>query len=191
MMKRIKLLVFILSIAFFYSCNNENQTSKNILKDVWKLDQAQINSFDPLDAYHAYHIFLIKQFFNTLTDLDYKGNIIPSLAKKWESNNGRKWILYLRDDVLFIEDSCFTDVEERKFEANDVKFTFERLLNKNSKSLGISYFSNIVGFDEFRNGIKSTLEGIKVKDKYIIEINLICFLHLKTIPLFHFKSIPL
>lgn len=168
MIRKTIIIVFVLSIAFFYSCNNENQTSKNILKDVWKLDQAQINSFDPLDAYHALHIQAVKQLFNTLTDIDNTAKIIPSLAKSWDTENGKEWIFHLRDDVVFAKDSCFTNDNERKFTAKDVKYTFERLLNKDSKSLGISYFSSIIGFDEYRNGKNKELTGIIIKDEHTI-----------------------
>lgn len=168
MIRKTTIIVFILSIALFYSCNNANQTSKNILKDIWKLDQAQINSFDPLDAYHALHIQVVKQLFNSLTDIDNTGKIIPSLAKSWNTENGKEWIFYLRDDIVFVKDTCFSNDVKRKFTAKDVKYTFERLLNKDSKSLGISYFSNIVGFSEFRIGENKELRGIIVKDEHTL-----------------------
>ncbi|MCK4664973.1 MAG: ABC transporter substrate-binding protein, partial [Bacteroidales bacterium] len=93
---------------------------------------------------------------------------IPSLAKSWNTENGKEWIFYLRDDVMFVKDTCFSNNVERKLTAKDVKYTFERLLNKDSKSLGISYFSNIVGFNEYRNGESKQLNGIIVKDKHTL-----------------------
>ncbi|MBI4645959.1 MAG: ABC transporter substrate-binding protein, partial [Bacteroidia bacterium] len=148
-------------------------TEKHVLKDVWTLEQAQINSFDPLDAYHAYHIQLIKQLFNTLTDLDSVGKIIPSLATSWKTNNGKDWFFYLRNDIRFMHDTCFSSETERQFNAYDVKYTFERLLNINSGSMGISYFTNIEGFEEYRNGNAQIIEGIKVIEPYAVEFHLV------------------
>ncbi len=167
-------IILILGLALLFSCSKNNeQEDELILKDVWKLEQAQINSFDPLDAYHAYHIQLVKQLFNTLTNLDNTGKIISSLATSWETDNGKDWIFHLRDDVWFINDSCFSKKEDRKFNAKDVKYTFERLLDPSSSSLGISYFTNIAGVKEYRDGSSASIKGINPVDKNTISFNLV------------------
>lgn len=168
-MKRlIELLIVSCILIVFISCDNKKQSDTVILNDILQLQQAQINSFDPIDAYHAGHIQMVKQIFNTLADIDVNGRTIPSLAKSWETTDGITWIFHLRNDVLFSADSCFSNEIERQFNAEDVKYTFERLLNHKSESLGVSYFSNIVGFDEFRRGKTNTLEGLTVRDKNTI-----------------------
>jgi oligopeptide transport system substrate-binding protein len=172
-MKKLSIVYFVFSITLLQSCNHKERTKEFILKDVWKLDQAQINSFDPLDAYHALHIQLVKQLFNTLTDLDSTGKIVPSLAKSWHSKDGKTWLFNLREDVIFIQDSCFVNQKERLFESSDVKFTFERLLGKDSKSFGLSYFSNILGSSEYHEGKSLTIKGIKLINDYTLEFALI------------------
>ena len=163
------LLIIISAFVLLNGCGNKQKDSGSIvLQDILQLQQAQINSFDPVDAYHAGHIQVVKQIFNTLTDIDLKGEIVPSLAKSWETLDGTEWIFKLRDDVYFANDSCFKNESERLFKAEDVKYTFERLLNKDSKSLGISYFNNLLGIDEFRRGKSSTIEGIALKDDYTV-----------------------
>ncbi|OOP57414.1 MAG: hypothetical protein AYP45_03620 [Candidatus Brocadia carolinensis] len=173
-MKRSLCLIIILSaFVLLNGCGKKQKDSGSIvLHDILQLQQAQINSFDPVDAYHAGHIQIVKQIFNTLTDVDLKGKIIPSLAESWETIDGINWVLKLRKDVLFAEDVCFKDSNERAFKAEDVKFTFERLLSKDSKSLGISYFNNLLGIDEFRNGESNGIEGIVIKDDYTIHFKL-------------------
>lgn len=167
-----RFLPFLSIVLLLVGCRSFSKDNTNVLKDVWRLEQAQINSFDPMDAYHAYHIQLIKQLFNTLTDIDTTGMIVPSLAESWHSDDGCRWVFKLRDDVLFINDSCFESMEERLFTAQDVKFTFERLLSKESKSLGISYFTNISGVTDYRNGISNTIQGIEVIDDHTIVFHL-------------------
>jgi len=168
------IIIFIIFVfVTLNSCNTVKNDEQLILKDVWKLEQAQINSFDPLDAYHAYHIQLVKQLFNTLTDLDSTGKIIPSLAVSWETENGKDWIFHLRNDVWFFNDSCFSEKEERKFSAKDVKYTFERLLSPSSNSLGVSYFTNISGVKEYMESSSTSIQGIKPIDNNTISFNLV------------------
>ncbi|MFA8342373.1 MAG: ABC transporter substrate-binding protein [Rhodothermaceae bacterium] len=161
-MKKIFYLFLVISILFI-GCDEEKSFDKRI-NDVMFLNQSQFNSFDPIDAYHAGHIQIVKQLFNTLTDINSKGETIPSIAKSWNSSNGSIWEFNLRSDIYFIKDSCFSNDEQRKLNANDVKYSFERLLNKNSKSLGVSYFSNIKGFEAFRNGSANHIEGVSVSN---------------------------
>lgn len=163
------LLIIISAFVLLNGCGKKQKDSGSfILHDILQLQQAQINSFDPVDAYHAGHIQVVKQTFNTLTDIDLKGEIVPSLAKSWETLDGTNWVFQLRNDVYFADDICFKDKSEQLFNAEDVKYTLERLLNKDSKSLGISYFNNLLGIDEFRSGEANGIEGIVIKDDYTI-----------------------
>lgn len=175
-MKQINIKIWLIALVltlFFFGCNETSNQEGLVLKDVWKLEQAQINSFDPVDAYHSYHIQLIKQLFNTLTDLDSTGKMIPSLATSWETENGKDWIFHLRDNVLFNKDTCFSNEEERKFKAEDILYTFERLLSPSSKSLGVSYFTNIYGVKEYIDGSSASIGGIRVINDYAISFSLV------------------
>lgn len=175
-MKRIYIklwLIVFVSTLIFFGCKETINQEGSVLKDVWKLEQAQINSFDPVDAYHSYHIQLIKQLFNTLTDLDSTGKMIPSLAISWDTENGKDWIFHLRDNVWFINDPCFSNEDERKFKAGDIIYTFKRLLSPSSKSLGISYFTNIYGVQEYIDGSSASIEGIRAIDDYTISFSLV------------------
>ncbi|MCJ7516225.1 MAG: ABC transporter substrate-binding protein [Dehalococcoidia bacterium] len=140
-----------------------------VLNDILQLQQMEISSFDPLDAYHAGHIQMVKQLYNTLVDIDFEGKPIPSLAAKWETGDGKIWRFYLVENAYFIEDPCFESKAQRLFNASDVKYTFERLLRKDSKSLGVSYFTNILGAEEYRKGERNDIEGIKVVDDHTID----------------------
>lgn len=173
-MKRLIISLFIFCIiASQFGCTNQKPSEPTVLNDIFPLQQAQINSFDPVDAYHAGHIHMVKQLYDTLADVDLKGKTVPSLATSWETTDGTLWTFHLRENVLFFEDSCFGDKSERLLSADDVKYTFERLLAKDSKSLGVSYFNNILGFDKFRAGEASSLEGVNVIDKNTIVFRLV------------------
>ena len=168
-MKRLTIYFMALIVIInFTSCGKKQQSGSVVLNDILQLQQAQINSFDPLDAYHAGHIQMVKQLYNTLTDIDLTGKTTPSLAKSWDTPDGLNWTFYLRDDVAFFKDSCFANSEDRNFTGGDVKYTFERLLGPKSQSLGVSYFSNLAGLGDFRAGIADHISGIIAEDAHTI-----------------------
>ncbi len=142
------------------------------LHDIMMLQNNQISSFDPLEAYQAGHIQMVKQLFNTLVDVDIKGQAIPSIAKEWQSEDGIVWRIKLRDDISFHADPCFRDDSQRRLTAQDVVFTFKRLLSPQSKSLGVSYFWDIAGATHYHEGKVDAISGLRVIDPYAIEITL-------------------
>lgn len=148
------------------------QQESFVINDTLQFQQTQISSFDPIDAYHAGHIQIVKQIYNTLAEIDSDGNIIPSLAEKWDTKDGINWIFKLREGVYFAENECFKNQESRLFSAADVKYSIERMLNNDSKSLGIAYFSNILGLDDYQNGKTNEIKGIKVEDDYTVDFTL-------------------
>ncbi|MBF0631857.1 MAG: ABC transporter substrate-binding protein [Magnetococcales bacterium] len=159
MRKGIFLLIIIVSellITHVYS-------TELILNDSISLQKGQVSSFDPRDAYHANHILMVKQLYEGLTDIDENGTVIPTLASSWETNNGKTWTFYLRPDIYFAPSQCVQSKQSRRVVADDVLFTFERLLEPASKSLGVSYFLNIDGAKAFHEGTTKTITGITVK----------------------------
>lgn len=89
--------------------------------------------------------------FNGLTKINEKLEVIPDLAKSWKvSSDGKTWTFYLRDDVLWHDG--------KKFTAEDVKFTFDSILNPKVNSVRRSdYIINGKAID------------FKVIDKYTIQ----------------------
>lgn len=163
----------VVAVGLVFLIRSPQPRPSSDLHDILTLQNNQISSFDPLDAYHAGHIQIVKQLYNTLVDIDLKGSPIPSVASKWTTEDGKTWRIVLRDDVLFHPDVCFSDESERRVTAQDVLFTFMRLLSQDSKSLGISYFMDIVGAADYHAGTRDSIDGIKVVDDHSVEITLI------------------
>ncbi len=122
---------------------------------IMQLDPASPDSF----------IFVSEQIFNALVKLDKNLNIVPSLAEYWEiSHDGKKYTFHLRKNVKFHNGS--------ELSSEDVKFSLERLLNKNTDSPYYQYFvSRVIGAREFRDGKAKVVEGFKALDKYTFEIH--------------------
>jgi peptide/nickel transport system substrate-binding protein len=64
--------------------------------------------------------------FSKLIDIGPDGNLIPRLATKWTSQDAKTWTFDLVDNAYFHNGEKFT--------GNDVKYTFERILNPKTTS---------------------------------------------------------
>lgn len=107
--------------------------------------------FDPHTISAVASLRVISQVYNTLVDLDEDLNVIPELATSWEQPDDITYIFHLREDVTFHNG--------RQMTAEDVKYSFERILSDESM-LGntASYIANI--------------DTVEVVDDYTVQITL-------------------
>ncbi|HRE12216.1 MAG TPA: ABC transporter substrate-binding protein, partial [Ignavibacteria bacterium] len=101
------------------------------------------------------------QIYDGLIDLDTNLQIVPMLSKRWEiSPDGLTYTFYLRNDVTFHDNACFPDGKGRKFIAQDVVYSFTRVLDPRTGSLGFDFYKNYVeGAKEYNEEIsKATSE---------------------------------
>lgn len=74
--------------------------------------------------------------YETLTKMDSEMNVVPSLAKEWiVAPDGKKVTFVLQEGVKFHND--------REMTSDDVKFSFDRIMNKDTGALATSYFSSV------------------------------------------------
>ncbi len=82
-------------------------------------------SADPASGTSYVHISML--VYNRLVKLDAAGEIAPVLANSWSSNaDASLWTFELQEDVLFHDGTTFT--------AEDVKFSFERIIDPQNGS---------------------------------------------------------
>ncbi|MES2431288.1 MAG: ABC transporter substrate-binding protein [Bacteroidota bacterium] len=125
---------------FLTSCKNHQHTDKKIFH---YNEQSGIASLDPAFAKNQAIVWPVHQLYNTLLDLDSNMELIPSLAKSWEiSEDNLSVIFHLRNDVYFHDDPCFTNGKGRLFNANDVVYSFNRIVDKAVASPGAWIFNN-------------------------------------------------
>src|SRR5690606_32685775 len=94
---------------------------------------AQVVTFNPQKAGSGLIVdTLAAQLYDRLLDVDpYTYRLVPQLAESWEVlDNGATYRFRLRDDVAFQHTPWFTPT--RKLNADDVVFTFQRILDRNS-----------------------------------------------------------
>lgn len=103
--------------------------------------------------------------FDGLVQYNEKLDVIPAIAKEWEiSEDGLVWTFNLRDDVKFHNG--------RKLTAEDVEYSFTRLVDPQTKSPRAWLFENVKGVTEFQDGQADKVTGFKVVDENTFEITL-------------------
>jgi len=80
-----------------------------------------------------------------LVQLDDSLNVNPSIAARWEiSEDGLTYTFTLRNDVYFHHNECFGAVKNRRVTAEDIKYSFNRLLDPAINSPGSWVFKGKV-----------------------------------------------
>jgi peptide/nickel transport system substrate-binding protein len=137
---------FFISILFLgtglISCKENSQKSAQ----VFSYNQSEgVSTLDPGFAKNQAIIWVVHQLYNTLIETDSNLNLVPSLAKSWEVSDDRlTYTFHLRNDVTFHDNQAFPQGQGRKMVAEDVVYSFKRIVDKNTASSGSWIFNNRV-----------------------------------------------
>lgn len=124
---------------------------------------------DTTDVQKTTEYFMVPlNIYDTLVRVEVKdgvSEIVPSLAEDWEvSDDGLVYTFYLRKGVKF------HNGEELK--ADDVLFTFERMLNPDTGAKNQDFISAIAGAKDMMDGSASNLSGFEQVDNYTFKLTL-------------------
>lgn len=90
---------------------------------------------------------------------------VPGLAESWKvSDDGLVYTFKLRKGVKFQNGETL--------KADDVLYTFDRMLDPKTKALNTDFLDMIAGADDRMNGKADSTSGLKVIDDYTIQITL-------------------
>lgn len=129
-------------LLFFSSCYDNTSREENIFH---YNEFNGIASLDPAFAKSQSVMWAAHQLFNTLVEIDDSLHIVPSLATSWDiSPDKKEFIFHLRRDVFFHDDPAFPDGKGRLLNANDVVYTFTRLMAPATASPGSWIFNRKV-----------------------------------------------
>jgi oligopeptide transport system substrate-binding protein len=98
--------------------------------------------------------------------LDYDLRVVPDIAERWEiSPDGRTYTFYLRRGVKFHNG--------REVTAEDFKYSFERAADPKTQSpVAETYLGDIVGVVDKLNGRATEVAGVRVVDRYTLQITI-------------------
>ncbi|MBU6341195.1 MAG: ABC transporter substrate-binding protein [Bacteroidetes bacterium] len=104
-----------------------------------------ITSLDPAFARTQNNIWAVDCLFNGLVQLNDQLQVEPGIAYRWEiCDGGLTYRFWLRNDVFFHNNPCFPQGLGRKLKAEDVVFSFNRLLDSNWPKPGSWIFKDRV-----------------------------------------------
>jgi len=170
------LIISFTLLSLLFSCSSDNN------KDSEESSKTKIggNITVPLDSYFTIErprqILKIEaaqiygQMLESLVKYDDKNlEIEPALAKKWDiSEDGLTYTFYLRENVIFHDNSCFKDGKGRVVTTKDVVNMFYRVYENIPENLAYPLFqSTIEGGDEYYNNKAEAITGIKSDDKTV------------------------
>lgn len=100
---------------------------------------AEPDSLDPAKATLTVSTEVLDLVYNKLVNIDEKGKFVPELASKWHVEEERIWVFDLKEGVSFHDGEPLTP--------EDVKFTFERILDPKTASKYIASFGEVESID--------------------------------------------
>lgn len=122
-------------------------------------------SLDPAHITDTVSHAVASELFGGLVAFDHALEIRPAIARQWRiSTDGRTYTFELRDDVRFHNGRTVT--------AEDFRFSFERLLNPETRSERTWILEKLLGAGEFMMGKAQTVQGIKVRGSHTLELTL-------------------
>jgi oligopeptide transport system substrate-binding protein len=122
-------------------------------------------TLDPARQRDIYSLAVGQQLFDGLVEFDQTLNITPALAQFWvASRDWLTWTFTLRKGVKFHHG--------REVTADDVVYSFTRLLDPRIRSGGADLLMNIQGAPEFRDGRAKQVTGLAALDRYTVRVTL-------------------
>ena len=122
-------------------------------------------TLDPARVSDIYSLSVSQQIFDGLVQYDSALTIVPALAEFWRaSRDGAVWTFNLRHGVKFHHG--------REVNADDVVYSFARILDPKTRSGAAELFLNIKGAREFREGRAKSVSGLVALDWRTVQVTL-------------------
>nr|MDQ3831113.1 ABC transporter substrate-binding protein [Candidatus Tectomicrobia bacterium] len=142
-------LVGLLCLAVFGSAMAAEPRRGGTLRIAYEAD---ITGMDPHTSLGIQAMYVGQNLFNTLVTIDENAEYVPDLAESWEvKEDGRVYVFHLRKGVKFHDGTDFN--------AEAVKWNFDRLLDPKENVITRSYFEPII-------------ESVRVIDEHTLQISL-------------------
>lgn len=128
------------------------------------------STYIPRDVMDYYSATVLYQISECLVGIDPKTmKIIPKIASEWSvSDDGKKYVFTIRDNVYFHPHEVFSGDEDRKLTVDDIIKTFEMGCTKDDKGLAPSTYSMVChslikGADDYFEGKAESISGISAE----------------------------
>jgi ABC-type transport system substrate-binding protein len=161
-MRRTRLTVLLLFVLATLLSLTAVHAQGKVLRIVLNPD---MRTSDPHIAYETETWPTASLFYVGLVRLKDPGTPEPALAESWTiSDDGTTYTFKLRDGLKFSNGRDLT--------TEDVKYSFERLLNPATAAPTAFMFEPIAGVEEFQSGAAKEVSGIRIIDAHNIEFKM-------------------
>ncbi len=134
-----KIILFLFSI-YFLSCSENTDSGKKVF---YYNETSGVATLDPAFAKSQSVMWVDHQLYNTLVEVDSNLNVVPSLAKSWDISADRLlYTFHLRTNVYFQDNDAFAHGKGRRLVADDMVYSFSRIMDKSTASSGAWIFNN-------------------------------------------------
>lgn len=142
-----------------------------------------IHSLDPAFARNQSTMWAVHQLYNTLVEVDEYLQIVPSLAKSWEiADSGRTIIFRLRTDVFFHNSDIFQGGKGRKLVAEDVVYSFQRLIQPETASPGAWIFNTRVAVQEPFKAVNDSTFRLRLNEPFLPILGVLSMKYCSIVP---------
>lgn len=170
-----KLKVFIIIILMLI-INTAALSAANYGGDLKIKVELRPLNLNPIYAANETELMINKQIFDTLVVYNNQGEVTANLAESWEINSESTLFKFKLKKGVYFHPFKIKNKElplrEREVTAEDWKWSLEYLAAFQNKSAQAELLDKIKGFTEYRQGKNDEITGIRVKDKYQLEIEL-------------------
>ncbi|KUO73459.1 MAG: chemotaxis protein [Clostridia bacterium BRH_c25] len=126
---------------------------------------SSLQTYDPHMSFEYVGSHIMSNVNSGLLTISSSGQIIPGIAKNWYlEDDDLTWVFQLRRGAKFHNG--------REITAEDVKYSFERVLSPKLNSPNSWALMCVDGAEEYNTGREEAVRGVRVLDKYRISISL-------------------
>lgn len=165
--RHISLLIFAISVVCLSSCSFRDRPfgTDRIKGYVYYRVNNNPTTLDPAYIVDVSGGLIAAKLFNGLIRLNDDLGIVPDIAEKWDVlDSGKTYIFHLRKGVKFSTNQLVT--------AEDIKYSFKRILDPQTASPNTWALEKISGAKEFMSGKAKDITGIEVMDTYTLKLKL-------------------
>ncbi|HMO32388.1 MAG TPA: ABC transporter substrate-binding protein [Lacibacter sp.] len=146
-------------------------------------ESSGISSLDPAFARNQSNIWAVHQLYNTLVETDTLLHVVPSLARSWTISDDRLTIDFLlRTDVWFHDHPAFPGGKGRRFAAQDVVYSFQRIMSPQTASPGAWIFINRVDPENGFEAVNDSIFRIRLVRPFVQMLGVLSNVYCSVVP---------
>ena len=158
----------ILFSAGLFSCSRPDKSPEELVIGL----ESEPERLSPVTIKNPQTFRVAWQIYEGLLGLDENGEIVPRIAKSWETDDNKVWTFHIREGMNFHQSEIFGNPSEtRSVTAHDVHYSYTRFCSPGAFASFV-LADSIKGCAAYNAGNADEVEGLRVIDDYTFQIEL-------------------